>query len=107
MGGGILDKTDAALKSDLQSLLPLRVWEELREEARRRVVKARDDSARLAGEMGAAESAAVRVAEKIRGVKIELGEWEQAAELVVTQEEKEDLEAMTGRSEHDRAGEAA
>ena len=108
MGGGILDKTDAALKSDLQSLLPLRVWEELREEARRRVVKARDDSARLAGEMGAAESAAVRVAEKIRGVKIELGEWEAGREARL-RAQREELEALlaSGGSGAARSGDSS
>jgi len=34
MGGGLLDKTDAALKSELQSLLPLAQWEAAREAAK-------------------------------------------------------------------------
>jgi len=36
-GGGLLDKTDAALKAELQALLPLELWENVRETARLQV----------------------------------------------------------------------
>ena len=45
MGGGLLDKTDAAIKSELESLLPLQVWAELRSEAASLAATARDEAA--------------------------------------------------------------
>ena len=97
LGGGLLDKTDASLKADLQSLLPLDVWEELREEARRRAVAARDESARLEGEAAATERAAAQLAAKISGVRDELAQWEAGREARVRaqQEELSGLELPT------------
>ena len=69
MGGGLLDKTDAAIKSELESLLPLQVWSELRSEAASLAATARDDGARLAGETGAAERAAATAATHMAAVR--------------------------------------
>ena len=45
LGGGLLDKTDAAIKSELESLLPLQVWAELRSQAASLAATARDEAA--------------------------------------------------------------
>ena len=65
----MLDKTDAAIKSELESLLPLQVWAELRSEAASLAATARDDGARLAGETGAAERAAATAAAQMAAVR--------------------------------------
>jgi hypothetical protein len=46
-GGGLLDKTDAALKAELQALLPLELWESVRETARLQVRLIATDCDRL------------------------------------------------------------
>jgi hypothetical protein len=69
MGGGLLDKTDAAIKSELESLLPLQVWGELRCEAASLAATARDDGARLEGETRAAERAAATAATQMAAVR--------------------------------------
>lgn len=59
-GGGLLDKTDAALKAELQSLLPLGVWESVRDAARLQASAAQEAHALAVGAACAPDPARAR-----------------------------------------------
>ena len=63
-GGGLLSKSDAQLKADLQALLPLEVWENAREAARLSSLTARDAHERAVGELSMASRHEVAAAEQ-------------------------------------------
>ena len=75
-GGGLLDKTDAALKADLQALLPLEVWESVREAARLQAAAARGESDRAAGEMAAAVRLSAQAVDQLIAVEAQAAAWE-------------------------------
>ena len=93
LGGGLLDKTDAALKAELQSLLPLGVWEAAREGARSQATAAKDAKTALVGEMTAAEMEDGRLEKSLAVRKAEHAAWE-AGRLQRVEAKQAELDGM-------------
>ena len=93
LGGGLLDKTDAALKAELQSLLPLGVWEAAREGARSQATAAKDAKTALVGEMTAAEMEDGRLEKSLAVRKAEHAAWE-ASRLQRVEAKQAELDGM-------------
>ena len=89
------------LKAELQQLLPLQVWEDLREGAKAAAAAARDDGARLAGELGAAERAAAAAAAQMGAVREQLHAWE-AERAARVREKRAALEQLGGNGAEGR-----
>ncbi|KOO28335.1 hypothetical protein Ctob_004649 [Chrysochromulina tobinii] len=94
-GGGLLDKTDAALKAELQALLPLELWESVRETARLQAAAARDEGERMVGEMAAATRQRAQAALQLEAVHAQATAWEQERRTRVNARRAE-LEALLG-----------
>ena len=75
-GGGLLSKSDAQLKADLQALLPLEVWENAREAARLSSLTARDAHERAVGELSMASRHEVAAAEQLKAITSQSVAWE-------------------------------
>ena len=98
--GGLLSKSDAQLKSDLQELLPLEVWESARELARQQALRARDTGERASGELEAVARDVGDAATHREAVENQLQLWEVEREGRVSARRAELGELMEAAGEH-------